>query len=211
VGQERDKVTKFFVGIAECLAGLLAIHGQFELPEEIGASVGPDGVQRLATWDRTQIAGEFTYAVRVDSTVLLDAQQRIDQLERFLNLTAQSGYVNPKPVIEEMAELSGLDPAKVVIDPQPKPPEPVKVSVSKAEDLTSLMFVATLMASGQAPSPEHLAAAKKLLEAAGLPSVPMLPQPTEGGPPAEVATPGIRNPDWQEAPRVNKRDEDGGA
>lgn len=208
VGQERDKVTKFFVGIAECLAGLLAIYGQFELPEDIGASVGPDGAARLATWDRTQIAGEFTYSVRVDSTVLLDAEQRIEQLQRFLNLTAESGYLNPKPVIEEMAELSGLDPAKVVIDPKPKPPEAVKISVSKAEDLNNLLFVASLMATGQAPSPEHIAAAKKLMQEAGLPTMSVVPpSPTDDRPPSEVDRP----TDWETAPRIERRAEDFGA
>jgi len=210
VGQERDKVTRFFVGITECLAGLLSLYGNFELPEEIGASIGDEGQQRIQTWDRTQIAGEFTYAVRVDSTVLLDANQRIEQLTRALNLTAQSGYVNPKEVIAEIWELSGVDPAKVVIDPQPKGPEPIKVSVSKAEDLNNVMFLAMLMRTGQGPTPEDLSAATKLWQSAmtGMPPQGSEPQ---GGPPTEIETPEISNAGWEAAPRIDRRQADGGA
>lgn len=199
VGQEQDKVSRFFLGIAEVLAGHLALYGTFDLPDELGEQ-------------RAIIANAFTYSTRVDSTVRLDAEQRIEQLTRALNLTAQSGYVNPKPAIEEIWELSGMDPAKVVIDPQPKTPEPVKVSVSKAEDLMNPLFVACLMRTGQAPTPEDLAAAKKLLTEAGMPMIPILPpKPEDGRPPSEVETPEIQNAGWETAPRIERRAEDGGA
>lgn len=198
VGQERDKVTKFFVGIAECLAGLVALYDdlQVQLPE----GVPPES-----------IANGFVYTVRVDSTVLLDAAEQIERLQRGLNLTAQSGYVNPKPVIAKIWELLGEDPSQIVVDPQPKAPEPVKVSVSKAEDLMNPLFVATLMRTGQAPTPGDLAAAKELLMAAYLPTVPVPPQP-EGGMPAEgIQTPEIANAGWEASPRIERRAEDGGA
>jgi hypothetical protein len=196
VGQERDKVTKYFLRIAEVLAGHLALYGEFELPA---------GIPREA------IANGFVYSVRADATVRQDAQQRIEQLQQFINLTGQSGYINPKPVIEEIAQLSGIDSTTVVIDPQPKPPEPVSVSVSKAEDLINPMFVALLLRTGQAPTPEDVAAAKKLLTAAGAPDAPLVPplDPTDpNAPPPEVATPGISNPDWQAQPRIEKRAQD---
>jgi hypothetical protein len=40
--------------------------------------------------------------------------------------------------------LLGENPNEIMIDPQPKPPEAVKVSVSKAEDLINPIFLATL-------------------------------------------------------------------
>ena len=199
VGQEQDKVTKFLLGIAEVLAGHLALYGTFDLPDELGEM-------------RALLANGFSYSVRVDSTVRLDAQQRIDQLKEALNLTAQSGYVNAKPIIAEIIELSGLDPDKVVIDPQPKPPEPVKVSVSKAEDLADPMFVALLVRTQQAPTPEDVSAALKLrasVQAGMAPPVP--PSMPNSGPPAEIAVPGITNPEWEAAPRIDRRDADGGA
>lgn len=199
VGQEQDKVTKFFMGIAECLAGHLALYGTFDLPDELGPQ-------------RAMLANAFTYSVRVDSTVRLDAGQRIEQLKEFFNLWAQSGYLNVKAIAEEWAELIALDPAKALTDPQPKPPEPVKVSISKAEDLLSTMFVAMLVRTQQAPTPEDLAAAIKLQQAAmaGM-APPVPPQLPPGGPPTEVATPGIRNANFETAPRIERRAEDGGA
>ena len=208
VGQERDKVTKFFVGIAECLAGLIALYGQFEIPKEL-EQVGAEGMARMEPFDRTTLANAFTYSVRVDSTLLLDAESRIDQLQRFLNLTAQSGYINPKPVIEEMAELSGLDPTKVVIDPQPKPPEPVSMSINSAEDIMNPLVLGALMRTGQAGSPEDVAAAIKAIQQvlAGMVTPPM-PTAPGGGVPSPDA---IDQPQFDAMPRVDRRAEDFGA
>ncbi len=201
VGQEQDKVTKFFVGIAEVLAGHLALYGTFDLPDELGEN-------------RQLIANAFSYSVRADSTVRLDAQQRIEQITEYVNRWGQSGYVNIKPLAEEHAELIGLSAEKVVTDPQPKPPEPVKVSVSNALDLNDPSMLSLLVRTQQAPTPEDVTATGKLLEALralGLGIAPMAPPvPPQGGPPGEVATPGIHNADWQEQPRINKRDQDGG-
>jgi hypothetical protein len=165
----------------------------------------PEGIPKEA------IANGFVYSVRVDSTVLLDASEQIERLQRGLNLTAQSGYVNPKPVISKIWELLGEDPSQIVIDPQPKAPEPVHVAVSKAEDLMSPLFIAMLLRTGQGPEPADLEAAKKLLVAAHLPSVPMPPPQPDAGPTEGIETPGIANPGWEAAPRIERRAEDGGA
>jgi hypothetical protein len=158
------------------------------------------------------MANAFTYSVRVDSTVRQTADERIEKLTKGLNLTAQSGYVNPKSVIAEIWELLGVDPARVVIDPQPKAPEPVKVSIGNAEDIINPVMLGTLMRTGQAPGPDELAAAIKLLQQAALGGVPLIPpQPAPDGPQGDVETPGISNPGWETAPRIERRAEDGGA
>lgn len=198
VGQERDKVTRFFVAIAEVLAGHLALYGTFDLPDEIGI-------------ERQALATGFSYAVRADSTVRLDAQQRIEQIAEFVNRWAQSGFLNPKPLAEEHAVLIGLDPAAVVIDPQPKPPEPVKINVSSAEDLRDPVMLATLARTHQLPVPQDVQAAHNFLRALeqmgfGLMALP--PPPPSDAPPPEVVRPGIRNADWQEQPTLNKREQD---
>lgn len=196
VGQEQDKVTRFFVGIAKVMAGHLALYGTFDLPDELGQ-------------ERELVANAFSYSVRADSTVRLDAEQRIEQLMRALNMTAQSGFINPKPIIAEIIELSGLDPDKVVIDPQPKPPEPIKISISDAADLADPIFLATLMRTQQAPTPDDVAAAQKMLASVQVGTAP--PMPPMGGMPTEVQTPGIANPGWEAAPRLDRRQADGGA
>ena len=199
VGQERDKVMRFFLGIAEVLAGHLALYGTFDLPDQVGVA-------------REALATGFSYSVRADSTVRKDAQQRIDQLKEFFNLTFQTGYINPKPIVQEWAELMAL-PDDVVIDPTPKPPDPVKVSVSNAVDLRDPMFLSLLMRTHQAPTPEELAAAMKL-EASVRMAAPPPVAPGQGdpnAPPGEVERPDVQNADIGTAPRIERRAEDGGA
>ena len=199
MGHERSKVERHYVAIAEVMAALIALHGQAEIPVEA--------------------LSEISFTIRVDSTLLVDAEARIDQLVRFLNMTAQSGFVNPKPVIEEIAELSGLDPTRVVIDPKPKPPEPISISIGGPEDISNPLFLATMMATNQAPGPDHLAAAIKLIQAAMVANVPVLPPIKEGErkqiasptPALPPEVPPMAFPNWEAAPRIDRRAEDGGA
>jgi hypothetical protein len=192
IGQERAKVERHFIAIAEVLGGLMALHGATPIPPAL--------------------LGSITYGIHADSTVLLDADAQIDRLMKGLNLTAQSGFVNPKPIITKIWELLGEDPTQIVIDPQPKPPEPVKVSVSKAEDLVNPIMLATMLHTQQGPGPDDLSAAIKLLQMAMAGGVPVLPQQQpENGPPRDPETPGIANSGWDTAPRVERRAEDGGA
>lgn len=192
IGQERAKVERHFIAIAEVLGGLMALHGQTQIPPEL--------------------LGSITYSIHVDSTVLLDANEQIERLTKGLNLTAQSGYVNPKPIIAKIWELLGEDPSQIVIDPQPKAPEPVKVSISKAEDLINPVMLATLFQAGQGPGPEALSAAIKMLQHAMASAVPVVPPtaPTDQ-PPGGPETPGMHHPNWDTAPRIERRAEDGGA
>ena len=220
IGHERSKVERHYVAIVEIMSALMTMHGQVEIPPEA--------------------LDEVSFTIRVDSTMLLDAESRIDQLVKFLNMTVQSGFVNPKPVISEIAELSGLDPAMVVIDPKPKPPEPISISIGDPEDISNPLFLAALMATQQAPSPEHLDAAIKLITKAsevspvpilppiklnevpqggggGMPPVPaappLLPPTGPQGPQAQrpPMTPELSNPGWEEAAKIQRRSEDGGA
>ena len=198
IGQERAKVERHFLAIAEVLGGLLSLHGGAAMPVEL--------------------LGSLAYSIRVDSTVLLDAEQQIERLTRGLNLTAQSGYVNAKPIIEEIWELLGVNPAEhrgqpVVINPQPKAPEPIKVSIGSAEDAVNPIMLALAYQTNQGPSPEALAAAIKAIQTAALGPVPIVPmEPVDpNAPPRDIETPGLANAGWETAPRIERRAEDGGA
>jgi hypothetical protein len=204
IGYQRAKVADFFVSIAEVLAGLLALYGDFELP-----SVGPDGIQRLQGWDRNQINQEFVFGIRADSTVRVDAQQRIAQLLRILDVAGKAPFVNPEPIIREIIELSNLDPATVMVEPQPKGPDQANISVRVSnEDINNPIVLALLMKTGQAPSPDELNAAKALLAAsaqgAALAGQEFPIDASQGGVgqanPFEDA-----HPEWTLPPRVNKR------
>lgn len=194
IGQQRARVAAFFVSIAEVLAGLWCLYGKIE-PTGIGASIGPDGEQRLQQWDRQRINQKFVFDVRADSTVRLDAQQLIQQLQSALNMTAQSGFINPKPVIAKIFELNGIDPAEVMVDPTPKGPEPPKIVYTfKGEDLQNPIVLAVINKTGQGPGPQDVQAAQQELQSLMQPPQPPgVPGAVPGGvgaPPMPPAGPG---------------------
>jgi hypothetical protein len=179
IGYERARCAAFLVGIAEVLAGLVALFGEFTQEE----------MQLLGQLPKEELASYYAFNVRADSTLLLDAEQRIQRLMTFLNMTAKSGYVDVAPVIMEIVELVGLDPAVVIHQPQGKGPEPVNASLrlTGAADLSDPVVIAMLMHAGQFPTAEELNAAKIAL--ATIQQQPELPQP-EGGPGGAPGGPG---------------------
>jgi hypothetical protein len=221
-GQERNRVVDFFLRTAAVVAGLLALYGDFEMPTELGAEIGPDGQQRLATWDRESVNQKFAFAVRADSTVLLDSEQRIQRAFRAFNFLQKAPGSDTRPIMREIAELSGFDPMEVVKDPQPPPPELPKISYSfKGEDLLNPMCVALIMTGGRMPTPDELEAAKAIVAASLPPGMGPAPSPTAGAatnlptsepPPTENAAPAHydANPEHGLADRINTR-RDGGS
>ena len=207
IGQQRAKVAAFVVGLAEVVAGLFALYGEIN-PNELGAALGPEALERLESWDRTTINQQFVFDVRPDSTVRFDAQQLTQQLTSVLNVTAQSGFINPKPLIQRIIELNGLDPADVMVDPTPKGPEPPKVTFSfNGQDLLNPTVIAILAKAGLMPSPDELSAVDGMQESmAGV-----TPLGTAAGPTTPPAgdVPGPAFPNWESNPRINTRRAEG--
>lgn len=226
IGYERARCAKFFVGIGEVVAGLLSLYGQFT-PEELA-------LLQKAGIVKEQLSDCYAFNVFVDSTLLLDAGQRIERLMSYLNMTVKSGFIDPTDVIIELTELHGIDPARVTKAPQPQGPEPMNVSLrlSGAADMNDVLVLAMLLQTGQGPKPESINAAKLLL--ANVPAQPTPAAPPEGQPPADgapgappadappAAAPGAgpavlpqhvaqtdAHPAWNTATRVEKRAEDG--
>lgn len=171
IGYERARCAKHFVGIAEVMAGLIALRGTFS-PEEL---------QVLGNMDPKLLSDCYAFNVRADSTLLLDSTQRIERLMTFLNMTAKSGCVDVVAVISEIAELNGLPPETVHKMPE-KGPEPMSASLrlSGATDMNDVMTLAMLAHSNQLPTPEDVNAAKMVL--ASLPQQPQVMPPNPGGP-----------------------------
>lgn len=211
IGQERALVQKFFLNIVEVLAGLMALYSDFP------SLTDQEKQQMMQAWNGRQVLADLVFKIRPDSTVMLDASQRVERLGKFLNMTAQSGVVDIRPIIEEMAELSTLDPAKVL--KQPEPPKPQEASISfrfsGKDDLMNPMVVAILAKNDQLPSPEDIAKAEKALQAAqqGVQSVvPSAEQPQQPGqqPPTTNGEPNASEP-YGLLPKVAQRTEDMGA
>jgi hypothetical protein len=169
IGRERAKVAKFVVSIAEVLGGLLAIN---EDPQGMGQGFDP------------QISRNLAFSILADSTVLVDANQRLERLKDFLNFTAKSGWVDLQPVLREIAILSGLDPNSVIKPPQPPPPaEPnISLRLTGTEDMLNPLTLAMMIKSGQAPDSQTIEQAKQLIAQAVTPPPGMMP----GGPAAQM-------------------------
>lgn len=172
IGYERARCAAYFVGAVEVLAGLVALYGTFT----------QDELATLEGKDQAALSDCYAFNVRADATLLLDSSQRIEKLMTFLNMTAKSGVVEIFPVIAEIAELNGLDPAVVMKKPADKGPEPLNISMrlTGADDLSDPMVVAMLLQSGQGPTAEFLNQAKILL--ASIKVQPQAPAPPDGAP-----------------------------
>lgn len=224
IGQERGRVASFFLGICEVMAGLIALYGDFQVltDEERQTMQG--------AWDSKAILHDLVLKIRPDSTIMLDVKSRLERLTTALNLTAKSGYVNVKPIIEEILELSGIDSAEVVTDPAPKKPEDPNISFrfTGKDDLMNPLVVALLIKAGLDPTPAELDAAKKLLEvnlqppkppaapegAPGAPGAPGPPPPGPAGQPGQPSVPhpqNIQREDWSLSDRIAKRSRDIGS
>ena len=198
--QERARTVSFFLGLADVMAGLMCLYDDFELPET-------KDMEALEMWDRTRINHELVFSTRGDSSVLLDAGQRFDRLERFLNIAGKSGYFDPVDTLREMAELSDIDPESIQ-PPQPKGPEKPNVSYRfSGEDMMNPIAVAVMAKTDMAPSREDVMAAKMIIASAAMtPGVDPQPpfDPSLGVEPGSNAMRDDR-PDWQIVDRINSR------
>lgn len=187
ISEERGQVSAFFLGVVEVLAGWMALYSDFpNLSDQ-------EKQQMQQAWDSKHILHDLVMTIRPDSTIVLDSQQRIQRLMQFLNMTAKSGYINPQPIISEIAELSGVDPSKVMIQPQPHVEEPnISYRFSGKDDLINPMVVALLISKNMAPTADQIQQAMTLLHAAGgdqPPQQPGMPPGSPGQPPGQSQPP----------------------
>lgn len=221
--RERSKVASFIVDIAQVLSGLLCL---FEDPALFGQGFEP------------AVSSTLAFSVLADSTVLLDSNQKLSRLNQFVNQYAKSGWVNLEPVLQEIAQLSGLDPSAVIVAPKPKPPaEPnISLRLTGVEDLLNPLALAFLINSGQAPSDEQIEQAKQKIQQAvvppqglqlqpgsdmgagapmlpiGAPLVPPSPAPLPGSPTPPPPPPAVgeANEEMSSMPKITERSEIGG-
>lgn len=181
VGRERAKVAAFFVGIAEVLGSLMCLY---EDPEGFGKGFDPSISARLA------------YSILADSTVLVDAAQRLERLNAFVDKYAKSGYVNLEPVLKEIASLVGLDPATVIIPPKPNTPPPPNISLrlTGGDDMMNPLLLAFMIKAGMAPDPQGIDQAMELIQR----SVKMQPP----APPQQPGMPGAGVPGGDSPPQA---------
>jgi len=216
IGQERAMVSTFLLNLADVMAGYIALYSDFLV-------LTPDERQMMdQAWDRGSITQDLVLNIVPDSTVLLDANARIQQLMGVLNMTVKSGFVNPEPIIAEILELSGLDPSKVMVKPEGEKPKGPSVSYgfTGKDDMMNPVALAIYNAQGQPITAQMLKDAKALLDSLIVeePQVPpgMMPPGPDGQtpPPGPPPAPGdaSAHPNWEMMPKIASRSRDmGGA
>jgi hypothetical protein len=164
VGKERARVGSFFCRLAEVLGGLMCLY---EDPAVFGEGFDP------------QFSRLLKFSVLTDSTVILDASQRLARLDQFMKTYGKSGWVSLEPVLQEIASLTGLDPSTVVQQPAPRPPvEPnISLRLTGLEDMLNPLTLAFLIKSGQAPDASLIEQAKQLIQQAVVPPAGGEPPP----------------------------------
>mgnify|MGYP001562922709 FL=1 len=227
IGQERNRVAAFFLSICEIIAGYMVLYSEFPILTD------QERQTMRQAWDQKTILHDLVLKIRPDSQIVLDVSQHLDRLFKYINMTAKSGYVNIKPLLTLAAELSGIDPSEVIVDPTPTVEEPqISYRFSSKDDLMSPAVVAILAMKKQLPSPKDLDMAKQFLLA-----VQQLPQPVPAPtgqpgpgvgpdessgelPPSSDGPPGQQqgvpppteeaNPDWNLASKIASRSRDAG-
>jgi hypothetical protein len=164
VAKERARVAKFFCKIAEILGGLICLY---EDKGTFGDGFDP------------AVSRTLSYSILSDSTMLLDANQRLERALNFYNFCMKTGWLAEEPVLREIATLSGFDPSVVIQKPEPKPPSEPNISLrlTGTEDMMNPLTLAFLMKSGQAPDSALIEQAKQLILAAVIPAPNAIPTP----------------------------------
>src|ERR1035437_4545849 len=137
------------------------------------------------------------------------------RLGQIYNIAGPSGVVDVQPILREMASLATLDPDVVIRAPQPRPPNQSNISLrlTGIQDLLNPLSLAMLIQTGQAPTPESLVEAKKMLDAlVNTPAPVMAGAPPPPAPPAQMVPPNGPPvspvgsiPKFETAPRVDRR------
>lgn len=170
---ERSWVLKFFLDVAEGIGNLMQL---FSDDMDYAEVVGPDGIASLQPWNKMLIRGDYVFEAKPDSQLRLDVSQKRAEALNMYKLLRKDPLINPQAMVAEVLELHGIDPTKVMVQPQPQAPAPPKFNYSfKTEDLVNPIAVGIIQKSPHALSPEDIEAAKKLIQAAagmGLPTDP---------------------------------------
>jgi len=145
--------TRFLRQFAIGCQKLLALIQMFATEQDFARVADPEGATVLQAWDANTIAGEYSITLAPDSSQRIDA---VAEKKRALDIFTMFGndpLTNQVELRKQTWRKLGMNAERLVLQPQPKPPEKPQVSVSiKGEDLAPMMpqyaNVAALLAAG---------------------------------------------------------------
>jgi len=183
---ERVRVLTWYSKGCEKLLPLIQMFSDDEQEMKI---VGPDGMPNWVNWKKTDIAGEFSIMLAPDSSQRVDAAADKKRAVDIFGMLGNDPLINPVELRKWLCRKLGM-PEKMVVAPEPKPPEQPNVAVSfKGDDLNPFM--------PQYPNVMTILAARGIgLDAPGVPPTPES-QPTNPGAVPPVSPIGKRSDEGQ--------------
>lgn len=150
--KERRQALTYYIRATRKLGGLLQL---FLSDAQIMDVVGQDKMQRIQSWDRKQVPGEFAYTANPDSAIRIDQAQARTQILKLYELLAKDPYVKRYELLTEVCRQWNLDPATLLVTQlPPKGPDPASVTIAlKPEFIDTTnpnfpMILALLKAAG---------------------------------------------------------------
>lgn len=203
---EKARVSRFVVGIADVLFGLMQKFMEYPRYVQI---VGQEGADVLRKVDRAMLAGEFSFDFLADSSDRVDIDTRRGNALALYNLLSNSPGINRQALEREIVELHGFDPTKIIGKPPEPAPEKPNVSYRfSGEDMLNPIAVAVLLKTGEIMPEDIKAAATLIQDAIKQAQSPQTLPNAQGGPgPGPGAPPKVEPP--KPAERILKRLDDG--
>jgi hypothetical protein len=200
--KERLKFQSWFVRSVEKLAALIQMFADEQAYVRV---IGPDNMPRLQAWDKQTIAGEYAFTIKPNSGAPQNVSQERAEFTQMYNILRPSPFINGQELDAEMARKFGMDPAKLIVQPSPKPADVPKISYAfKGEDLNPLSpsfpIVIEILRQGGIVIPDEavLSAQKHVVQTTGMPVTDALPQAAGNHPPpgsgAQQETPQATSP-----------------
>lgn len=172
MGKEQARfLRQFAIGCQK----LLALIQLFATDKDWARVADPNGVMVLQQWDKTAIAGEYTITLAPDSSQRVDAVAEKKRAVDIFQMFANDPLTNQQELRKMTWRKLGYDANRLVLQPQPKPPEQPNISASfSGMDLNPA-------------APQYVNVAS-LLAALGMPMAP--PTPQQQAPPQLAQHPG---------------------
>lgn len=129
--QERQRVLEWYLDVVAAFDTLVIRYAD----EAIAVKILGETRGKLWAQHKQALAGGYGYNLRVDSGKYLDIEADRRQWMQVYGSLRQDPMINPRPLLKKVAEVWGMDPAELIVEPQ-KPQQELKASVSfKGEDL----------------------------------------------------------------------------
>lgn len=132
--QERQAVKEWFLDVVAAFDTLVLRYAD----ERIAVQILGETRGKLWAQFKSQLVGGYTYDLSVDSGKYLDVEADRRQWMQLYNQIRPDPFINPRPLLQKLASVWGLDPAELISEPNP-PQKELKASVSfKGEDFNPL-------------------------------------------------------------------------